>query len=1021
MPFNADQDSFLELATILRNSPEKVVFVIGTGLTYSCAVPWDDSRGSNPRSWRGLVENGLDFAASKSVTNFNPARERQGLEYFWPKSREDGELNSLDDFLSFIGRFQNALGPDLISQWLTDCFQNTQVNEKRACALHMLTNLASQGATLVTTNYDQMIETASGGSLKAVTPGDAEFVSAMTRPEKSVIHIHGTYDRDQVLGNIDYAAISTNKQAQALLQSCFVQKHVVYIGCGAGLEDPNFGRLLSWLGQEVLQGQGLRNFYVGMAREFSQLNGPFAGHDVVNVDIAKYENLPGFFDGLIEELDPKPFKRFKAGASILDTLLRQSDFDFGDLRPSLVELESGALPNHPVIDDVLGSISRDGVAAVLGRAGAGKTTLALQVAQWARDQGKQVYWLTMRDGTKAFACYQMLASRNRLFILDDAHLDASAVREIVNTCLSRGDGGSILVVATYSSKRVSGSEYGRVVHHRWFSSPSFMADIAHYVLHRLKSSLVIPDEEAFGIRAVEAFGQWSGALAIALSARLEAQVPDPFNVHAEDAKRWVGRKLVLGKIEPGTQAHADLVFLASLASAKSEKWVPVSMLPREPGRIAVLPDELASSGLVVTDKRLAPAGKVVRLYQPLAMGKLILETMGAPADSQTLPVYKALFDILMTPGESRSVTNALTRQQHNLLAKHVRKSLPLFVARSRVPTPFQLRPMMFWMRNSSPKLAGEYVRCLDESSDWSEESLSARDSLAGGGLLLDEFRQVGQPSPTSRNSEFDAFCRRIAKAIIGRRRLYDDCQTQGNSISNLEKVLGYSDGIDTDDVSAFLRVVWNRQTVKAWLPRYVGKSIHKFSRDSNFQSLGNFLFTNGLYRSATIRDELSQSELLDVYSSWLNWLIRRGHYIDAVHLVGGLTAMGARFNPALLLKIPVAELTAMTKGGQFVQPIEQTRIGRIQRQNWLGLQSLAEARFARALDYGFVQAGTAEQFEISRGTISRTRALLDEHMRVFSPVEGQPDRPSQLLTGLRAWLTKTLHRSRHSSDVRFYA
>jgi hypothetical protein len=67
---------------------------------------------------------------------------------------------------------------------------------------------------------------------------------------KGVLHLHGSYREPEevVLGTIDYFAVKQSAEVQSYLQSLLDDKTILFVGCGRGLEDPNFHALLKWAG-----------------------------------------------------------------------------------------------------------------------------------------------------------------------------------------------------------------------------------------------------------------------------------------------------------------------------------------------------------------------------------------------------------------------------------------------------------------------------------------------------------------------------------------------------------------------------------------------------------------------------------------------------------------------------------------------------------------------------------------------------------------------------------------------------
>ena len=63
-----------------------------------------------------------------------------------------------------------------------------------------------------------------------------------------MFHIHGSFQdpNEVVLDPIDYYTVATSDDIQDLLKTYLGHNTILFIGCGSGLEDPNFNALLDW-------------------------------------------------------------------------------------------------------------------------------------------------------------------------------------------------------------------------------------------------------------------------------------------------------------------------------------------------------------------------------------------------------------------------------------------------------------------------------------------------------------------------------------------------------------------------------------------------------------------------------------------------------------------------------------------------------------------------------------------------------------------------------------------------------
>jgi len=113
-----------------------------------------------------------------------------------------------------------------------------------------LTSIARSGDIFATTNYDMLIEKATGQ--KSVTYNSpASILGILNREEQTrVIHIHGVYDKlsntdDIIADDAQYNEIIKNQGAQ-FIQNLLSTYPIVIIGCGATIDDPNLKGFLAF-------------------------------------------------------------------------------------------------------------------------------------------------------------------------------------------------------------------------------------------------------------------------------------------------------------------------------------------------------------------------------------------------------------------------------------------------------------------------------------------------------------------------------------------------------------------------------------------------------------------------------------------------------------------------------------------------------------------------------------------------------------------------------------------------------
>ena len=79
---------------------------------------------------------------------------------------------------------------------------------------------------------------------------DAKIERVIRGDDEGVLHLHGYWDQPEsvVLGIRSYEEVLGNVHAQNILHALQTMRTLLFVGCGAGLKDPNFGGLLRWTG-----------------------------------------------------------------------------------------------------------------------------------------------------------------------------------------------------------------------------------------------------------------------------------------------------------------------------------------------------------------------------------------------------------------------------------------------------------------------------------------------------------------------------------------------------------------------------------------------------------------------------------------------------------------------------------------------------------------------------------------------------------------------------------------------------
>jgi SIR2-like domain len=332
----------------LKNQIEgkQAIAVVGAGVSIGAT-------GDAPvASWTGLLKHGV--ARCQEV-----ARPPAG----WAdRQRAALDTGDLDELLGVAEQVSRRLGYPDDGEWRR--WLRETVGQLRATDSRVLDALRDLGMPIVTTNYDSLIEAAT--EWPVVTWQEGPQVERLLRgDDEGVLHLHGHWHvpASVVLGIRSYETILGDAHAQTVLRSLRLRHTLLFIGCGAGLRDPNVGALLAW-SRPILAGSEYRHFRLCRSSEREELERQHPREERI---------FPLPFGEKHEDL--APFLRDLAPG-------RRSSRP-GEDRPAV---EIVALPSKPArcygrdheVKTLIGALLAGEPVPVLGPAGIGKSTVCLE-------------------------------------------------------------------------------------------------------------------------------------------------------------------------------------------------------------------------------------------------------------------------------------------------------------------------------------------------------------------------------------------------------------------------------------------------------------------------------------------------------------------------------------------------------------------------------------------------------------------------------------------------------------------
>jgi tetratricopeptide (TPR) repeat protein len=228
----------------------RAVIIVGAGVSMQA------TSGAECASWTGLLGNGAQWCAA-----LDPKLKEKWLG----KVLDDIASDDLTELLSAAYKITEKLGGaggGEYRRWLHESVGELQAKDK--AVLEALRDIA---APIATTNYDSLLEDVT--ALEPVTWRDhARVQSVLQGAERAILHLHGYWRQPEsvVLGIKSYEETLNDPHAQSVLHALSLVKTLVFVGFGAGLRDPNFGRLLDWRGKISADAEA-RSYRLALDRE----------------------------------------------------------------------------------------------------------------------------------------------------------------------------------------------------------------------------------------------------------------------------------------------------------------------------------------------------------------------------------------------------------------------------------------------------------------------------------------------------------------------------------------------------------------------------------------------------------------------------------------------------------------------------------------------------------------------------------------------------------------------------------
>jgi hypothetical protein len=260
----AERDLLGELRTGVAAG--RMLVVVGAGVSIAATAREGAQEGSRKdgergvASWTGLLRDGAERCVAVS----------ESLPEGWA-GRIHAEIDSgdLDELLSAAEKISRKLGAPAgpeYARWLRETVGALCVQDRS-----VLDAIRGLGLPIATTNYDGLLEEVTG--LRPVTWREGERVERVIRgDEEAILHLHGFWAEPEsvVLGIRSYEQVLGDAHAQTMMRAIRATRGLLFIGCGAGIADPDFDALLRWT-RTVFEGSGYNHFQLCLEGEVADL------------------------------------------------------------------------------------------------------------------------------------------------------------------------------------------------------------------------------------------------------------------------------------------------------------------------------------------------------------------------------------------------------------------------------------------------------------------------------------------------------------------------------------------------------------------------------------------------------------------------------------------------------------------------------------------------------------------------------------------------------------------------------
>ena len=922
--------SLEELQEIIERTPSECVLVVGTGVTRASAAVFEGDPRLDPTTWAGLIQNGLTFAALNGALSQEESNEL---------SRSVERLFSSNPFSEWpVLKICDTLWSALKINNIDDAWMNESVGKLKISndeGRHLLTAIASLSKLsipIITTNYDNFIDEITELPTVDWLDKRPRIFSALSGNDPAVIHIHGTYKncKSIVFGDQSYIDLDDGEALKIFFLAANLFKTWIYIGCGNGLDDPHFGKLLRWVAGRVDNNVGRADYFIGLKSDFDVLEGPRRGVNIKCVPITNFSELPALLRSLVPANRPAPFVELDPSDNNTMAFFTSHKSNSQDLRPTWDEFERGDLAQSPTEGDIEQRLANDGFAAARGGPGSGKTTTALRLAAKSINQGAKVYWLRCAEETRgAQTAFRRIANKGTFFIIDDAQLNRNIALDLYKAWQNFGAGSRMLILITdgrgvATKEGVTSDALANAVKPiKMKTDPQLFRRLAITVMRRAASSSDVPAiDTKIGEQWYRDFAQSVSIFVMAASYRYKDLLSGKFEISPSDAIDWLNSRLLNGL---SSKERENVAFLA-IATEMAVR-VPTTLVPH-PTRI----NALMEAGIVEMRQPSNWKEPVLRIAQPDVWPSLIreaLEMIIAEKAGDWASVI-LLGRLLSQPQNAKTLLESCDDPSKKQIEGRVFDFWPDFELRLQSLPPRAIASFIAaWERSIQVDIAARFTGEI-----WEKKALLVRPSLMGGGSLAQILFIAEQPSVSDM----------LACAIV-ERALRADFTNFPYNVLDFGNAVNCAKSASTQEKINFIDEIWT----PIWLKSSLNSTMSSLSLVSCIYKIARY--QNKFVCDRLVKEPHCRTELRTYFSRKIAelWRVDQSDVADAIRAIIQLTGVFAlidlcrqgqivdglqRLKKDSAILAIVARLPLQLRHRPEVPTIEM-----IQRQLWIGLRA----------------------------------------------------------------------------------